>query len=61
MTTADEMTVESIEREFPGWHAWKGVSGLWYAQVKHASPQILVRGEDPVDLRDSIVRWIRTH
>jgi hypothetical protein len=54
-------SAEAIEAEFPQWHAWKGVNGLWYAAVVRSSPQILVRGEDPVDLRDSIIRWIRTH
>lgn len=59
--TPGEPTAETIEREFPRWHAWEGVNGLWYAAVKMSSPQILVRGEDPVDLRDSIRDYIAEH
>lgn len=26
-------TPEDIEREFPGWHAWRGVNERWYARL----------------------------
>jgi len=42
--------------EFPRWHAWKGVNGLYYASVIRASPPVVVRGEDAEDLRDMIKR-----
>jgi hypothetical protein len=59
--TPAEPTAETIERQFPQRHARKGVNGLWYVAVRRSSPQILVRGEDPVDLRNSIRRWLRNH
>ena len=43
-------------REFPGWHVWRGVSGLYYARRPRTSPPAVVSGEDPVDLRDEIIR-----
>jgi hypothetical protein len=42
--------------EFPGWQAWRAVSGLLYARRADASPPVLVRGEDAEDLRDQIIR-----
>jgi len=42
--------------EFPDWHVWRGVSGLYYASLDRSSPKITVRGEDPVDLHDEVVR-----
>jgi hypothetical protein len=52
----DEPTLDEVGREFPAWHCWKGISGLVYAKLNHASPPVVVRGEDPLDLRDSIRR-----
>ena len=42
--------------EFPDWHVWRGVNGVLYAGLRKSSPPVVVRGEDPVDLRDEIVR-----
>lgn len=42
--------------EWPGWHVWRGISGLVYARRLNTSPPIVVRGEDAVDLRDAIRR-----
>jgi hypothetical protein len=53
---AAEPTLDDITREHPRWHCWKGVSGLLYASLRHSSPPVAVRGEDPADLRDSIRR-----
>jgi hypothetical protein len=53
---AAEPTLDDITREHPRWHCWKGVSGLLYASLRHSSPPVVVRGEDPADLRDSIRR-----
>jgi hypothetical protein len=52
------ITQESLAREFPGWHVWKGVSQLWYARLPLSSPPIVVRGEDLTDLRDQITREV---
>jgi hypothetical protein len=40
--------------EFPHWHVWRGVAGLFYARRIKSSPPTVVRGEDAVDLRDQI-------
>jgi hypothetical protein len=42
--------------ELPEWHVWRGISGLVYARWRNASPPVVVRGEDAVDLRDQIRR-----
>jgi len=42
--------------DFPGWQAWRAVSGLLYARKAGTNPPLLVRGEDAEDLRDQIIR-----
>jgi hypothetical protein len=54
-----ELTLGDVQREFPAWECWRGVSGLYHARpAKH--PEEWVTGEDAVDLRDVIVRelWL---
>jgi hypothetical protein len=51
-----EPTLDDVARENPRWHCWKGIAGLHYASLRHSSPPILIRGEDPLDLRDQIHR-----
>jgi len=50
-----------VEREFPRWHCWQGISGLFYASRRLTSPPAVVRAEDPVDLRDQIRGWEGNH
>jgi hypothetical protein len=56
--TDGEPTVSDVQREFPGWRCWRGVSGLYYARHVDALPGAgaEVKGEDAVDLRDQIRR-----
>ena len=42
--------------EFPRWQAWIANNGLLYARKTGATPGLMVRGEDAVDLRDEIIR-----
>ena len=56
-----DLSREELERQFPRWHMWTGIAGLWYASRRGSSPPVVVRGEDLVDLRDGIRRWIGTH
>lgn len=42
--------------EFPGWQAWRAANGLLYARKTGAVPEVMVRGEDAMDLRDEIIR-----
>jgi hypothetical protein len=57
MTTA-EPTLDDVAKEYPDWHCWRGVNNLCYARLRKSSPAVVVRGEDPVDLRDEIRRWL---
>lgn len=56
--TEDEPTLADVQREFPGWEVWRGISERCYGRMpgrprRHRAD---VEGEDPRDLRDSIVR-----
>ena len=44
-------TPEQLEREFPGWHVWHGVSGLFYARRPNSSPPIVLNDENTTELR----------
>ena len=56
-----DLSREEFERQFPRWHTWEGIAGLWYASRRNCSPPVIVRGEDLTDLRDQIRRWLGTH
>ena len=56
-----EPTLADVEREWPRWHTWKGIAGLVYAQRNKTSPPAVLRGEDPLDLRDQIRGWEGNH
>jgi hypothetical protein len=56
-----EPTLDEVEREYPRWHIWKGISGLVYASRRKTSPPAVVRAEDPLDLRDQIRGWEGSH
>lgn len=52
--STDEALIR-IEREFPGWMTWYGADQMCHALLR-SGPILTVRGEDPVDLRDQIIR-----
>lgn len=54
-----ELTLADVAREFLGWDCWRAVSGLYVAR-RHGSIMAEATGEDPQDLRDQIIRAIRT-
>jgi hypothetical protein len=56
-----EPVLDDLARDYPRWHSWEGISGLFYARLLRSSPPVVVRGEDPADLRDSIRDWIKNH
>lgn len=56
-----EPTLEDVTQEFLRWHCWRGISGLVYASRAMTSPPAIVRGEDPLDLRDQIRGWEGRH
>ena len=55
-----EPTLADVQREFSGWEAWRGTSGRYYARLaaRPRAQRAEVEGEDPRDLRDSIIRWL---
>ena len=46
----------ALASRFPGWEAWRGISGLYYAK-RADDPAVVVHGESPEDLADEILRW----
>jgi len=54
--TADDTA--KIAGEFPDWEAWQGIDRLWHARIRGAIPSVVVHGEDLVDLRDQIIRFL---
>jgi hypothetical protein len=53
-----EPTLDDVRSEYPRWYCWSGISGLVYGKLRGSSPVIMVRGEDPLDLRDQIRRKV---
>jgi hypothetical protein len=53
-----EPTLADVQREFSGWVCWKAVNGLFYARrsTRPYNSGFDVKGEDPFDLRNAIVR-----
>lgn len=47
-----------IAGEFPDWEAWQGIDRLWHARIRGSIPSVMVHGEDLVDLRDQIIRFV---
>jgi hypothetical protein len=56
VTSDDGITIESIEREFPGWEPYKGTDRRWHAQLSDAKPHVVVHDDDLLGLRDEIIR-----
>jgi hypothetical protein len=55
-------TLEDVGREFPGWHCYApGINGLVFAGLRGSSPLVVVRGPDPVTLREEIHSWTAVH
>ena len=54
-----ELTLDDVGRQFPDWHCYApGINGVVFARLRDSFPPVIVRGEDPVNLRDEICRWI---
>lgn len=51
-----EPTLASVQREFPQWACWRGISGMVYARrsERPRNSGYDVKGEDLMDLRDQI-------
>jgi hypothetical protein len=62
--TAGEPTLADVQHEFRAdWVCWRGLSGICYARCASArrNSGYDVKGEDPLDLRDMIIKWTWTH
>jgi hypothetical protein len=56
------MSLADLDAEFPGWHAYApGINGLLCARLTTSPTPVIVKGEDLLDLRDSIIRWEGNH
>ena len=51
------MTVEQVQEEFPGWHVWQGVAGMWYARRLKSSPPVEFRAHNLTALRERIRKY----
>jgi hypothetical protein len=54
-----ELTLADVAREFPDWECY--LSFGWHWARLRDDPDVRVRGEDTVDLRDMINRWVGLH
>jgi hypothetical protein len=48
----DPLTV--LRGQFPGWEAWRGVSGLLYVRRRRSSPPVVFRGYTAKALAEQI-------
>jgi hypothetical protein len=58
MNPPNDLAAEDVAREFLDWDISNELGGLLYARLRDAEPPVVVRGEDPTDLRDEILRKI---
>jgi hypothetical protein len=57
-TGTDPLAV--LRGKFPGWQAWRGVSGLLYARRLRTSPPVIVRAATADDLAAKITKYERS-
>ena len=57
----DELTLNDVRQDFPGWICWRGTGRLLYAR-REQTPlgRYDVWGADPLDLHDAIASFLRT-
>ncbi len=55
-------TLEDVGQEFPDRHCYApGIDGTVFASLRRSAPLVLVRGADPVTLREEIRSWMAAH
>lgn len=60
--SAPELTLDDVRREFPYWHCYApGINRVLFASLRGSAPLVLVRGADPVTLREEIRCWTAVH
>jgi hypothetical protein len=51
--------LDELEREFPAWHAWRGVGDTgWHARRVKSSPPVVLRAESLTELRDQVRAYL---
>ena len=51
-----------VGQEFPDWHCYApGIDGTVFASLRRSAPLVIVRGADPVTLREEIRSWMAAH
>jgi hypothetical protein len=53
--------LDALEDIPPGWHYWRGVSGLFYARRVRSSPPIVLRAETLDGLREQVREYVAAH
>jgi hypothetical protein len=57
-----QLTLDEVSQEFPDWHCYApGVNGIVFASLRGSSPLVVMRGPDPVALREEIRSWTAVH
>lgn len=53
------MTLEEVQKLFPGWHLWQGFEGIWYARrlKPKTSPPVVFRAHNLTALRARISKY----
>jgi hypothetical protein len=50
--------LDALEDIPPGWHWWRGLSGLYYARRVKSSPPVVFRAESLHELRELVRQHI---
>jgi hypothetical protein len=62
ISSEHEPTLDEVGQEFPDWHCYApGINGIVFASLRGSSPLVIVRGSDPVTLREEIRSWTARH
>lgn len=62
ISSEPEPTLDEVGLEFPDWHCYApGINGIVFASLRGSSPLAIVRGPDPVTLREEIRSWTAGH
>jgi hypothetical protein len=63
VTSSDPaLTLEDVGQEFPDWHCYApGINDVVFASLRGSFPLVIVRGPDPVILREEIRSWMTVH
>ena len=59
MMDPDELALEDVRRKFPDWTVYRGTDQRWHARPADAAPPVIpVAGDDLLDLKEEIERYL---